>query len=724
MILNNAPVNEAIVSNVAEIGEFRIRNSAKAFSILSSGLYANKIRAIIRELSCNAVDSHAAAGKQDTPFDVHLPNSLEPHFAIRDYGTGLSHQQVTQIYTTYFESTKTASNEFIGALGLGSKSPFSYTDNFTVTAIQNGVKGIYSAFINGEGVPSIALMMQEPTDEPAGVEVKFSVNDRYDFDKFRQEARIVYTHFALKPVVSGNGDFGFVSAEYESRDIVPGVHSIKGGRNSVAIMGNIAYPIEVPAADQSLGDLRQLLACGLEMHFGIGELDFQASREGLSYIPSTIEAIKRKLEAVNAALSVVIAKEADAIENLWDRAVFLYKKKEHRLWTAAVAKYAQDTALSTYDDKQYARLKKFCFKVEDLAAKYNIVIRLLHQTRGTKTVNTGKSTTEYAPGHAKNAAGHYITWQEWQIPVDDTCHFIINDLKTGAAERARYHYRETGCDVYSRAIWILDKADKTKEMDTKSFFAEIQEPPVARRFAASALKQRERENMGRNVSILKLERRGGGGYRRDENDMVWRDAGDTSKFVATETYYYVPLSGFTMLSAKGYQSGKELYEDVKSLSGLFGGEIYGVRKSDIEDIKKKPNWKNFEEHITEKLAAKDNSKLLMSLVKSSLDGADVINGIHNRDILAKIDANSPYAKLVSVFVLVDKFTGSRYNIDRLFRKFAPTANLSPDALVTKYQKELDAVNSRYPLLTKLSTYRVEAKDVAEYINLIDEKKSV
>jgi hypothetical protein len=205
---------------------------------------------------------------------------------------------------------------------------------------------------------------------------------------------------------------------------------------------------------------------------------------------------------------------------------------------------------------------------------------------------------------------------------------------------------------------------------------------------------------------------------------VWRDAGDTSKFVATETYYYVPLSGFTMLSAKGYQSGKELYEDVKSLSGLFNGEIYGVRKSDIEEIKKKPNWKNFEEHIVEKLAAKDNSKLLMSLVKSCLDRADIINGIHNKDILAEIDANSPYTKLVSVFVKVDKFTGNRYNIDRLFRKFAPSANLSPDALVTKYQKELDAVNSRYPLLTKLSTYRVEASDIAEYVNLIDAKKGI
>lgn len=53
--------NEAVMGNVQGVGEFRIRNSAKAFNILSSGLYANKIRAIIRELSCNAVDSHVAA---------------------------------------------------------------------------------------------------------------------------------------------------------------------------------------------------------------------------------------------------------------------------------------------------------------------------------------------------------------------------------------------------------------------------------------------------------------------------------------------------------------------------------------------------------------------------------------------------------------------------------------------------------------------------------------
>jgi HSP90 family molecular chaperone len=94
--------NEVILSNVGTTGEFRIKNSQKAFAILSSGLYSNKIRAIIRELSCNAVDSHVAAGKADIPFEVHLPTIFEPWFAVKDFGIGLTGDQVTSIYTTYF----------------------------------------------------------------------------------------------------------------------------------------------------------------------------------------------------------------------------------------------------------------------------------------------------------------------------------------------------------------------------------------------------------------------------------------------------------------------------------------------------------------------------------------------------------------------------------------------------------------------------------------------
>ena len=721
MILNNAPQNEAIVSNVGEIGEFRIRNSAKAFNILSSGLYANKIRAIIRELSCNAVDSHVAAGKSDTPFDVHLPNQLEPWFAIRDYGTGLSHDQVKNIYTTYFESTKTDSNNFIGALGLGSKSPFSYTDNFTVTAVKDGVKGIYTAFINEHGVPSIALMTQESSDEPSGVEVRFSVNDRWDFDKFRQEARQVYTYFALRPVVSGANNFEFNTVVYDSKDIVPGVHQVKDSGNSVAVMGNIAYPIDIPKADTSLGELRNLLSCGVEMHFAIGELDFQASREGLSYIPSTIEAIKRKLEALNDALVVVLAKEADAIGNLWDRALFLAQRKNNALWRAAVQSYATQKPIPTFDAKSYGGCTSIKHKVEDLATKFNIHVRCFTKSRGHSACHSVNPKQEYGD---KDAQGNYVTWQSWGFQVDADSHFVCNDLKTGATERAKYHYKHTKSDVYSRTVYVLEKVDKTKDMDLKGFFAAIHNPPVDRTLIASDLLEKPRaKGLGKNVTILKLERRGGRGYRRSDDDMVWRDAGKADSFDKNETYYYVPLTGFQMVSSKGYSDAKHFHGDVTSLPGLFKGEIYGVRKGDIADIKLRKNWVNLEDHITTLLNSKDNSKLLMSVVKAQVEDYSIFD-FGNHNILPLIDDASPYKKLVLEFKGVDKFKGSVYNLNSLFRNFAPNANISPDALVNKYNQQFREVARRYPLIGKLSTYRVDASDIAEYINLIDTSKGI
>jgi hypothetical protein len=344
MILSSAPANEAVLSNVGSVSEFTIKATAKSFRILSDGLYANKIRAIIREVSCNALDSHVAHGNINIPFVVHLPNAMEPYFSVRDFGTGLSADQVTSIFTSFFTSTKTGSNDFIGALGLGSKSPFSYTDNFTVTAVKDGRKGVYTAFINEVGVPSIALMMSEDISEPSGVEVKFAVNERYDFGKFRDEARQVFKYWRNRPTITGSTGFEFIDPQYKDRDIVPGVHSLEGGHyNSVAIMGNIAYPIDIPSADTSLGNLRSLLDCGLVIEFGIGELDFQASREGLSYVPLTVNSIKTKLETLNTQLAVHLAAEANKIDNLWERCDYLYKRWDDKLWSAAVAKYVADT---------------------------------------------------------------------------------------------------------------------------------------------------------------------------------------------------------------------------------------------------------------------------------------------------------------------------------------------------------------------------------------------
>lgn len=720
MKLHTAPQNEAILSNVGEIGEFRIRNSAKAFNILSSGLYANKIRAIIRELSCNAVDSHVAAGRSGTPFDVHLPNQLEPWFSIRDYGTGLTHEQVTNIYTTYFESTKTNSNDFIGALGLGSKSPFSYTDNFTVTAIKDGVKGIYSAFINDQGVPSIALMATEETTEPTGVEVKFSVNEYYDFSKFKDEARYVYTYFKLRPVVNGATNFEFRNVSYETENIIPGVHAYADSRGSIAVMGNIAYPIQVPNAQENLGNLTQLLNCGLEMHFDIGELDFQASREGLSYIPETVDAIKRKLETVNVALTSVLATEADAIPNLWERAIFLAKKHCTYLWASAVKKYVQDTKLSTYDDNRHNGTKTFKFGIDELAKKYNIVVRGFEYAKHSKAYPNLKSDTDYSDKR-NPATNSYDLFHHWGFTVSDRVRFIENDTNIGAVERAKFHYRTNKPDNTCRVI-VFDRADKTKEMKVKALMKALSNPPTEWLSKASALDKKERQaGVAKNVTILHLTERGNGGYYR-EKEMVWRDAGKADSFDANQTYYYLPLSGFNIESKYGMSNAKEFYNDLKDC-GIDGLKtvIYGVRKGDIEFIKTQKNWVNIEDHIAGVLAKPIDTKLVMSLVIQAIDNYNNVT-YNNLIVDAVANTNSPYKLFLNKLKGFEKIRYNEQSLKRLCNRYAPSVSFSPEAQIEAFRNECHSLMNRYPLLAYLG--RVPAGELVEYINMVDTQKGI
>lgn len=725
MIISNAPAHEAVLSNVGEIGEFRIRNSAKAFNILSSGLYANKIRAIVRELSCNAVDSHTAADKQATPFDVHLPNQLDPTFSIRDYGTGLTHAQVQNIYTTYFESTKTESNAFIGALGLGSKSPFSYTDNFTVTAIKDGVRNVYSAFINGEGVPSIVLMHGEPTDQPNGVEIKFAVESRNDFYKFAEEARYVYTYFALRPVVSGGDDhFAFRDIEYKEKNIVPGVH-YTDSRSSRAVMGNISYPIDLPNAETALGDLHKLLDCGLEMHFDIGELDFQASREGLSYIPQTITAIRSKLEALNAQLAVHVALEADVIDNDWDKTYFLQKKASETLFKQAAVKYAQDTKFELIDttNSYYMRGVPFKHDVKDLASKYNIEVLAFQKSRNGATCSELKPSKVYQPAPSAEID------QVWEFNIEPSTIMVVNDTRVGAMNRAKHHWRTAeakGVKLpgvgYSTNVYVLSPATKGRVMDTIGFFAELRQPPVGQRMMASDLIEKDRKTsaagMGANVSILRLGQRGYGGYHK-ERELVWKDAGKANAFDSSETYYYLPLSGFSVISNGPAIQNMRHFNDMvvdSGVPGLQGINILGVRKTDIEYIKTQANWINVQDHIRAVLANLD-PKIVQQCAMKQIDANKYFR--YNKDIAKLVSPNGAYSKFLAQFKFIDNVKVDKYSLEKLCRDYATPVDV--DTVVKGLTDQLTAIRNRYPLLSSLRDYDINADAVAQYINLIDKE---
>lgn len=722
MILNNAPQAEAVLSNVGEIGEFRIRNSAKAFNILSSGLYANKIKAIIRELSCNAIDSHTAAGTTQ-PFEVHLPTTLEPWFSIRDFGTGLNHEQVSNIYTTYFESTKTESNAFIGALGLGSKSPFSYTDNFTVTAIKDGRKGIYSAFINDVGVPSIALMSEEQVTEPNGVEVKFSVNDRYDFNKFADEANKVYRWFPIAPTITGNV-ITIEPLDFETKDIIPGVHSMHlshGRPGSIAVMGNIAYPIEVPQAEQSLEGLHQLLKHGLVMEFGIGELDFQASREGLSYIPLTIDSIRKKLVNVNAALTKVLAAEADAIENMWERSQFLYQKKRSALWKAAVFEYASTTNFPLYE---LANDWNHSFDIKTLLSKLsqlNINIKCFGTERGIARCKNYNPHGGYDDDQKR--------YEYFNIEVNKDTFFVANDTKKGSFERAKHHFRnkDKSKGSYRDTVYVLDRIDSTKPMDLVAFYAMMHNPPAKQRLVSSELLEKPRQagsgnGLGKNVNILQLEKRGGSSNRSASQDFVWRASGTLDTFDKTKKFYYVPLSGFIP------QFDKLKYGSVSDLCHLLRRteldelkvDVYGVRKGDIKSIKKMPNWINLEDHIFTTMNAM-TTKISMATVLERLDRHGIFD-YNYQTVVDGVDAKSPAKLFLDDFVGLPKLKGIHW-VTILSNKLGIISTVNVDDLVAQNKQKLKTFSMRYPLLEKFGSYANEG-DVCEYINLVDTVKGV
>lgn len=291
--------------------EFTITASSKAFKILSSNLYKNKIRAFIRELSANAYDAHIAAGCPEKQFDVHIPSAIDPMFWIRDYGIGLSKDSVMSLYTTYFESTKAESNDFVGALGLGSKSPFSYVDSFSVTSYFDGTITMYDMSLKS-GVPNVAVLFEGETTEPNGLKVAMSINND-DIERVREESSYVYGTFKVKPNFIGR------EVECEMKEVQQGdgyftcqdKHQYYG---LFALMGNIAYPISV--RDIAVGNvLRSIIdSRPVFIEFKLGELDITPSREELSYDPQTIDVLTKRVEEIEGVVMTdVLEKYKDIV---------------------------------------------------------------------------------------------------------------------------------------------------------------------------------------------------------------------------------------------------------------------------------------------------------------------------------------------------------------------------------------------------------------------------
>lgn len=331
-------INTTKSSGIKDSIAFGIKDNGLAhiFNVLRSQLYSDKILAVMREYSTNAVDAHVESEKASVPIEVTLPNRFSPNFKVRDFGKGLSQDDVRNIYAFYGESTKRNSNLLVGQLGLGSKSAFAYSDNFVINSYVNGVKTTYNAFIDVTQIGQIAMLDSEPTNEPDGVEIVVPVKSD-DFQHFLSKAKSLFRYFKVYPVIKGVPDF---KNDLKSPPLLSGnLWEIENRNNesygssysALAIMGNIAYPFEASSlklSDENSTKLRSLMD-RLLIEFEIGDLDIAASREKLQFSDRTIKKITDRLQEIRVEIDIKIQEKLSKCETLFEAKTFFGRLSDY-----------------------------------------------------------------------------------------------------------------------------------------------------------------------------------------------------------------------------------------------------------------------------------------------------------------------------------------------------------------------------------------------------------
>jgi hypothetical protein len=329
---------EIQASGLGAGNDFKIAASAKAFEILSSNLYQDKILAVIRELSCNAADAHTIVGKSLSEIQIKLPTWDNLTFKVRDFGPGLSDEDVRHLYTTYFQSTKDSSNAVIGGFGLGSKSPFAVVDQFNVRSFHGGFVRTYVCYKNN-GIPAINFISAEPSTE-TGLEVSFAVpstgSQGYGTscaDTWHARANSYFQWWPQAPkIIPDNSTITFIGATrgLSSQHIVatngqPLWFVTNGVSRPHVWMGLVPYALNLSSIPSLPPEIISAFeTSGLILNIPIGGVEISPSREALSYDPKTCAVITKLLQAIYKEVTAELVSELDKCGTLYEARQFIY----------------------------------------------------------------------------------------------------------------------------------------------------------------------------------------------------------------------------------------------------------------------------------------------------------------------------------------------------------------------------------------------------------------
>ena len=724
--------------------QFNIEMNAKMFRVLSDTMYEDKIGSMVRELSCNAFDAHVEAGKPDVPFTIHLPNELEPWFSVKDEGIGLSDENIRKIYTSYGNSTKDGSNAVIGAFGLGSKTPFAYTDQFTVISIHGGVKRVYVAVM--DGMPTLSMQAEEPTDEHPGLEVMVSV-DAQDFMRFGDAVATQLKFFKVKPTLINNFhevDFpDMITNVSVSNDLVTIYGRSTAGygcrspiHSLYVVQGGVGYPVRVQTlADhlnkEALELARHLDALGAYMEFPIGSIEVTASREGISYKERTIASIRDRLNEISKVLSKEVFEKISSIKNTWDRAAHFNTLSDfERVLLGNHSGFAAiRDSLNIVNRTAYISLSAFITKGNP-AEKFSVFEYSLNNSWRAR--NSTNWYREHATGVTTNP----------RIEPSDSKVVFVRDTTKSPVARLRLFWEES----HGRKPLIMietNQINKKGKFDVDSF-------------TDNTLKMLSRALGGveiRRISDLPMPPRASrakgesGKYRQPrawacdyreafEGSRGWEPVYDLDE---VDNGIYIPVDRHSF------------HDDLRRLdyimairarqAGVVDGEFYAVNMKRAEKLENDPNWTSIFtviEELKEKLpkAQRIHDILTRSqLIVDSFHGNELVN-----ELMPYMDQ---FEKGSSVYTMLFKYNIASKRANYYWNMFSKqfgylsvnmTSNYSVgiygdnekgNALKKEMNELANDVYQKFPLLRNFGNYRrnTEEKELLvqhmiQYVNMV------
>lgn len=636
---------------VSESKEFKIAMNGKAFRLLSDTLYQDKIGSIMREISCNALDSHIMAGTPERPFTIHLPDGFEPWLAIRDYGVGLSPAQIQDVFCTYFESTKDSSNDAVGAFGLGAKTPFAYSDQFNVTSIYNGRKYMYSAFINESDIPEIQLMMEMDTDEENGVEIKVGVDPK-DFTAFHTATANQLRFFPVKPIITNyrNGaEFKFLDpmqgdAMYSSPRIQ--IFEYKGGytRASINIVqGPVGYPLDIAQILPHLNtDNKRFLEAvsrfGANFYFNIGEIRVTASREGIEYKGMTIDNLQKHIEDSRKEVLDWVTAQMASFKNAYEKAKFL---NDNKAITSLVG-YDVDVSPAVRSGNNFEFPIDACskFKCEREFPLSNGST----EKRSVKLFNVARYTKNGMNGFACSRAQYERCSI---IPSDDSkVAVVLRDTNKNPVAKMRKFFIDNGLNV----LYSINKAYDDAEFDD-DFIFELKKSlggfdGIYRVSEMEDVKRVYTTARGNYTRPTAYRYKGGGDFNSVSDWIREFDALDSLVDYngnKVEKAIYVTVEKQRIVDS--YDVLQKMYN--LELANVIKYPIYGIRASDVDKLKKTAcEWISATDYVTAEVQKIRNNPVIPRRLAAQ-HIADLIEDAINRKYLALtgLNKNVPLYKL-------------------------------------------------------------------------------